>query len=122
MAKAWFVDPMLLLKTDSLPCRDAWQYQLNVDGYRALAFKNGGKLYLRSRNNKDFAALYPNVLSGLSNLPADTILDGEIVALDEDGKPSFNVLQNYGSAPAPVLYYVFDVLMLAAKDVTRQTL
>jgi bifunctional non-homologous end joining protein LigD len=60
MAKAKFVDPMLLLKTETLPEGEAWQYELKVDGYRALAFNTGGKLHLRSRNDKDFSARYPS--------------------------------------------------------------
>ena len=114
---------MLLLKTDALP-DDAtrWQYQLKLDGYRTIAFMTGGKLHLRSRNNKDFALRYPAVVAGLAKLPDETVIDGEVVAFDEDGKPSFNALQNYGSAPAPVVFYVFDVLVLSGKDVMAEPL
>ena len=45
-------------------------------------------------------------MKALAKLPDDTVIDGEVVAFDEDGRPSFNALQNYGSAPAPVVYYV----------------
>jgi bifunctional non-homologous end joining protein LigD len=93
-----------------------WQYQLKLDGYRAIAFKTAGKLYLRSRNNKDFAERYPAVIAALAKLPDETVIDGEVVAFDDEGKPSFNALQNYGSAPAPVVFYVFDVMVLAGKD------
>jgi len=122
-AKAKFIAPMLLLKTDRLP-DDAsrWLYQLKLDGYRAIAYKTGGKLHLRSRNNKDFASRYPAVVSGLAKLPDETIIDGEVVAFDEEGRPSFNALQNYGSAPAAVVFYVFDVTMLGGKDVTSEPL
>ena len=67
-----------------------------IDGYRAIAFKTGGKLHLRSRNDNDFAVRYPGVVKGLAALPNDTVIDGEVVALDDEGRPSFNVLQNYG--------------------------
>jgi bifunctional non-homologous end joining protein LigD len=121
--KAKFIPPMLLLKTDALPDDAArWQYQLKLDGYRAIAFKTGGKLHLRSRNNKDFALRYPAVVAGLAKLPDETLIDGEVVAFDEDGKPSFNALQNYGSAPAPVVFYVFDVLVLGGTDVMAEPL
>jgi DNA ligase D-like protein (predicted ligase) len=121
--KATFIAPMLLLKTDTLPDDDArWQYQLKLDGYRTIAFKTGGKFYLRSRNNKDFAGRYPAVVTGLAALPDETVIDGEIVAFDEDGRPSFNALQNYGSAPAPVVMYVFDLLVLRGKDLTADPL
>ena len=112
---------MLLLKTDALPDDSArWEYQLKLDGYRAIAFKAGGKIYLRSRNDKDFGLRYPSVVAALAKLPDETVIDGEVVAFDEEGKPSFNALQNYGSAPAPVVFYVFDVMMLAGKDVLSE--
>ena len=110
--KAKFIEPMLLLRTAKLPQGKDWTYEIKWDGYRAIAFKTGGKVHLRSRNDNDFALRYPDVTLALSGLPDDTVIDGEIVALDESGRPSFNVLQNYGTAQAPVFYYVFDVLVL----------
>jgi hypothetical protein len=62
------------------------------------------ELHLRSRNNNDFAVRYPEVLKGLTRLPDETVIDGEVVAFDESGRPSFNALQNYGSASGPVVY------------------
>src|SRR2546430_4799513 len=62
---------------------------------------------------------YPAVAKGLAKLPDNTVIDGEIVALDEQGLPSFNILQNYGSAAAPVFYYVFDVMVLRDRKSTR---
>ena len=108
--KARFIEPMLLLRTDALPGdRERWQYQLKVDGYRAIAFKTGGKLHLRSRNNDDFTKRYPDVLRGLGKLPNETVIDGEIVAFDADGRPSFNALQNFASAETSIVYYVTQV-------------
>jgi len=49
-------------------------------------------------------------VKALGKLPGNTVVDGEIVAFDEEGRPSFNALQNYGSAPAPVVYYVFALV------------
>ena len=121
--KAGFVEPMLLLRTETLPDEPArWEYQLKLDGYRAIAFKTGGKLHLRSRNDNDFSVRYPAVLRGLAGLPDETVIDGELVALDDDGRPSFNVLQNYSSPKTPIIYYVFDVMVLAGRDVKAQTL
>ena len=66
---AAFIDPMLLLRTDALPNDPKrFAYQLKLDGYRAVAFKRDGRLYLRSRNNKDFSLRYPDVLKGLATL------------------------------------------------------
>jgi bifunctional non-homologous end joining protein LigD len=121
--KARFIPLMLLRETDDLPDDPTrWEYQLKLDGYRAIAFKTGGKLHLRSRNNKDFAHRYPSVVTGLATLPDETVIDGEVVAFDEEGKPSFNALQNCGSAPAPVVFYAFDVMVLAGKDVMAEPL
>ena len=121
--KARFIEPMLLLRTDTLPDdRQRWTYQLKLDGYRAVAFKSKDKVYLRSRNDNDFSGRYPAVVAGLAGLPDETVIDGEIVAFDEEGRPSFNVLQNYGSSAAPVVFYAFDVMVLGGKDVMSEPL
>ena len=113
---------MLLLRTKALPEGADWIYEVKLDGYRALAIKNRGKVQLRSRNNKDFNVRYAGVVKALAGLPDETVIDGEVVALDESGRPSFNILQNYGSAKAPVFYYVFDVLVLAGQNVMGEPL
>jgi bifunctional non-homologous end joining protein LigD len=61
-------------------------------------------------------------MGGLAGLPNETVIDGELVALDEDGRPSFNALQNYPSSKAPIIYYVFDVMVLAGRNVKAATL
>jgi ATP-dependent DNA ligase len=120
---ARFIEPVLLLRTDALP-NDAgdWEYQLKLDGYRAIAFKTRGRVHLRSRNDNDFSIRYPAIVQGLAKLPDETVIDGEVIALDEDGRPSFSVLQNYGSSKAPVVYFVFDVMMLAGQDIMNHPL
>jgi DNA ligase D-like protein (predicted ligase) len=120
--KAGFVQPMLLLRTETLPDDLArWSYQLKLDGYRAIAFKTGGKVHLRSRNDNDFSDRYPTVVTGLSKMPNDTVIDGEVVALDDDGRPSFNALQNF-TPGTRIVYYVFDVLVLEGRTVMGETL
>src|SRR5690348_11633432 len=121
-AKVRFIDPMLLLKTEKLPESQDVIYELKLDGYRAIAYKSGGKVCLRSRNDNDFASRYPSITKALHTMPDDTVIDGEVVALDEHGKPSFNLLQNYGSGGAPLVFYVFDVMILSGKDVMGATL
>ena len=120
--KARFTDPMLLLRTDRLPEGATWQYEIKLDGYRAIAFKSGGRVQLRSRNDKEFGGKYPAIVKALSAMPDETVIDGEVVALDPAGRPSFNALQNYGSSATPLFYYVFDVLILAGEDVTSEQL
>ena len=68
--KAGFIPPMLLLRSETLPDDlTRWEYQLKFDGYRAIAFKTGGKVHLRSRNDNDFTKRYPAVVRGLANMP-----------------------------------------------------
>jgi len=117
-----FVEPMLLLRTHKLPEGVNWLYELKLDGYRALALKSGGQVSLRSRNDNDFSGRYGTIVEALQDMPEETILDGEIVALDEQGSPSFNLLQNHGASKAPLAYYVFDVLMLHGKSMMQEPL
>src|SRR5580704_4160164 len=120
--KAAFIEPMLLLRTERLPESPDWLYELKLDGYRALAIKSGGKVYLRSRNDNDFNTRYPSMVKALAAMPEDTVIDGEVVALDGDGRPSFNMLQNYGSGGAPLHFFIFDLLILGGRDVMGEPL
>jgi bifunctional non-homologous end joining protein LigD len=113
---------MLLLAATKLPEGSNWLYELKLDGFRAIAFKRHGAVHLRSRNDKDFVDRYPTVVKALGALPDNTVVDGEIVALDPSGRPSFNILQNFGSSSAPIVFYVFDVMVLAGRDLMRTPL
>src|SRR5271154_4786346 len=113
---------MLLLRSSSLPDDGGWIREIKLDGYRAIAYKSAGKLHLHSRNDNDMAARYPVVAKALSTLPDDTVVDGELVALDEDDRPSFNLLQNYGNSSGPLLFFIFDLLMLSGKDLKEEPL
>jgi bifunctional non-homologous end joining protein LigD len=121
-SSAGFTEPMLLLRTDKLPEGARWTYELKLDGYRALAIKTAGRIKLRSRNDNDFNARYSAIVQALSAMPDETVIDGEVVALDKSGRPSFNALQNYGSAGPTLVYYVFDVLILEGQNVMSETL
>lgn len=112
---------MLLLRREKLPEGPEWRYELKHDGYRAIAFKAEGVLYLRSRNNRDFAGRYPQLLKGLEGLPDDTVLDGEVVAFDQSGRPSFNTLQNSTSSKPELFFYVYDLMVLAGTDVMSES-
>jgi bifunctional non-homologous end joining protein LigD len=107
---------MLCESAERPPEGREWRYELKLDGFRAIGRKSGRSAQLWSRNRKDFTRRFPGVVKGIAELPSDNIIDGEIVALDEDGKPSFNLLQGFGNAHAIVLY-AFDLLMLQGKDV-----
>lgn len=68
-----------------------WIYEIKLDGVRAIAVKSGGTVTLFSRKRKPFAQ-YPQIVDALRELPEGTVLDGEIVALDDEGRPSFSLL------------------------------
>jgi ATP-dependent DNA ligase len=118
--KARFIEPMLLQRTQRLSEGGVWSYELKLDGFRAVAFKTCGRVHLRSRNDKDFSGRYPAIAKALAAMPDETVIDGEVVALDSEGRPSFNALQNYESAT--LVYYVFDVMILAGEDVMSKPL
>src|SRR5919198_2441574 len=106
-------EPMLATLEQDLPRGDGWLYEVKFDGYRALAYLRGGEPKLSSRTNKDLTARFEHVakaLEGAAKTP-DCVLDGEVCALDEQGRPSFSAMQK-GEAGTPIVYYVFDLLEL----------
>ena len=117
--KARFIEPMLALAVKELPTGPEWAYELKLDGYRALGLKSAGAVRLYSRNVKDFSGRFPSVTRALDALPDETLIDGEVVAVDESGRPSFSSLQNFDRAP---VFYAFDLPTLAGEDLSRRPL
>jgi bifunctional non-homologous end joining protein LigD len=117
-----FVEPMLAKPVAELPEESNWQYEIKWDGYRALAIRHGGETALLSRRNNSLALKFPSIVAGLSTLDDGSILDGEIVALDVHGKPSFNLLQHQIEKAGALVYYVFDVLACRGRDVRQSRL
>lgn len=93
---------------------DQWAYEIKWDGYRTLAFVDDGSLRLQSSNSLDVTAKYPELapLAGAVNA-SSAILDGELVVLDADGRPSFEMLQRHETQ---VAFYIFDVLQIDGTD------
>ncbi|PWT79646.1 MAG: hypothetical protein C5B57_13610 [Blastocatellia bacterium] len=115
--------PMLASAADTLPVGPEWSYEVKWDGYRALAMKDGATVRLISRNQKDLTRDYPSVVAALRTVrQSSLILDGEIVALEDDGRPSFQALQHRSTAGLAIVYYAFDVLTVGAESVLRQSL
>src|SRR4051812_41599943 len=112
LAKPEFVQPMQPEIVKQLPTGPNWQYELKWDGYRAIAIKKGQDVSLYSRNRNLLTRRYPTVVQQLRELPSDdAVLDGELVVFDEEGRPSFQLLQNYSSkAGHPLAFVAFDVL------------
>ena len=119
-----FVTPMAAQVVKKLPEGDDWIYELKFDGYRALVIKDGQRVELRSRKNKDLTGMYPGIAAAGLRLKADqAVVDGEIVALDAQGSPSFQALQHRGSHPGhQIVFYAFDLLHLDGKDLTAEPL
>src|SRR5450631_66471 len=105
-----FVEPMLALAVAKLPEGASWSYELKFDGYRGIGLKAGGRVQLLSRNGKDFARRFASIAAAIEMLPDDTVIDGEIVAFNEDGRPSFNVLQNQRNRAPELRMYTFDLI------------
>jgi bifunctional non-homologous end joining protein LigD len=104
-----FVEPMKCLPVKKIPEGDEWLYELKFDGYRSLAIIRDGEALLLSRNKKSFNERFPAIVEAVAKLKVkDAILDGEIVALDDQNRPTFQLLQNYQSGP--LAYYLFDLL------------
>ena len=119
---ARFVEPMLCLAVEKLPEGPAWQYEVKLDGYRAIGVRTKVGVELWSRNEKDFSRRFPNVARSLEALPIETVLDGEIVAVNGDGQPSFSALQNFGDGATAILFYVFDAPILAGANLRNKPL
>jgi bifunctional non-homologous end joining protein LigD len=108
-----------------------WAWEPKLDGYRVLAFLAGGKVRLRSRRGHDLGETFPRLVEELAKQAAGSmILDGEVVAFEADGRPSFHAMQNRAQAKtpaevaaaeqaAPAVYYCFDLLYFAGVDLRR---
>jgi ATP-dependent DNA ligase len=117
--EAGFIEPMECLAVTQLPEGADCVYEIKLDGYRAAAVNSNGKLNLFSRNRKSFNRQYPYIVEALRELPENTVVDGEVVALDEAGRPNFNLLQHSRGEAKRICYFVFDLLVYQSRDLTR---
>ena len=102
-----------------LPTGPDWVFEVKFDGYRAIAVKSSGKLNLLSRRRNSFNRQYSQVFDALADLPDNTVIDGEVVALNESGRPDFNLLQRYRAEALRIHYFVFDLLVYNSRDLTQ---
>jgi DNA ligase D-like protein (predicted ligase) len=108
---------MECLPVGRIPEGDTWVYELKLDGYRAQAIRDSAGVRLLSRTGKDLTKKYPAVSRGLLDaINAGSALDGELVAFDDEGRLSFNALQNAASG-THLVFFAFDVLVSEGKDV-----
>jgi bifunctional non-homologous end joining protein LigD len=121
-SKPAFMVPMAAQLVAKLPEGPEWLYELKFDGYRALIIKDGPEVRIISRNQKDLTRTYPTVTAAAGKLAArQAVIDGEIVAHDLDGQPSFQALQ-HTTGPRTIVFYAFDLLHLNGLDMTHQPL
>jgi bifunctional non-homologous end joining protein LigD len=115
---------MTAVNVATLPEGDRWLYEVKLDGYRALIIKDGERVQIRSRNEKDLTATYPGVVAAARRIRATSaIVDGELVAVDERGRPSFQALQHRAAHTGHVVvFYAFDLLHLDGQDLTLRAL
>ncbi|MBV8820976.1 MAG: hypothetical protein JO022_21635, partial [Acidobacteriaceae bacterium] len=115
-AKLEFVEPMLAKLTSDLPEGEGWMYEIKLDGYRTLVMKEDQKVTLFSRRGNILNGRFPAIAEAFGPLADHTVLDGEVIAMDEEGRPSFNLLQNARGPDLQLFFYAFDVLALQGKD------
>ena len=119
--------PMLAEPRDQPFDREGWLFELKYDGYRLLARRLGGRAELRTRGGEDATLAFPEVAQAVEMLPQDAVLDGELVVLSADGRPSFQALQGRGqlrrrddaaraALESPATLFAFDLLWLGGRD------
>jgi bifunctional non-homologous end joining protein LigD len=112
-AEVQFISPMKATLVSAPPQQGDWLYELKFDGFRTVAVKNGNDVRLYSRNAKEFTARFPEIAEAVAGLSVESaVLDGEIVAVDEEGRSSFQLLQGVDTEAErpPVFFYIFDLL------------
>lgn len=121
-----FIAPMQCKPVKCLPSGEQWRYELKLDGYRALAIKPATSIQLLSRNRNDLSRQFPEIVNALELLPLrEGVVDGEILAVDALGKPSFQALQHLarpGRKPRRILYFAFDLLNWEGKSLLKLSL
>jgi bifunctional non-homologous end joining protein LigD len=119
-----FCEPMLAKLVGKLPEGAEWQYEVKWDGYRVQVLKEGERVRVLSRRGNDFTKRFAEVAKAAAGLRADVVvLDGEVVAVDAEGRPSFQALQHRSKmAGYQVVFYAFDLLNLEGEDFGRRTL
>jgi bifunctional non-homologous end joining protein LigD len=118
-ARPRFIEPMKAKLVEKPPAIGDWIYELKFDGIRLIAVKKDGKVSLLSRNQNELTERFPEIVEAVTSLPArECVIDGEVVALDEEGRSSFQLLQarEMEGRKSPVYFYAFDLLQLDGKS------
>ncbi len=110
--------PMLATLAGGVPKGEGWTFEIKWDGYRIVSRVSGSEAELRTRKDQDYTARFANVAKELAKAlkTPDCVVDGEVCALDEEGRPSFSAMQQ-GKRETPIVYYLFDLLEVDGEPV-----
>jgi len=115
-----FVEPQLATLVDEVPPGNTWIHEIKYDGYRLLLSVGEGVATAWTRNGLDWSDKFKAVVKAASLLPAGCLIDGEAVAIDDKGKPSFQLLQSkLKGGDAPLAFYAFDLLIDRGEDIRK---
>lgn len=116
------VDPMLCTLVKDTVENDAYIFELKWDGYRIVSRVEHGEVRMNSRSGLDYTSKYPLIAEALKSLGHNLMVDGEVIVLNEDGKPDFDALQLYNGKRSPIRYCVFDLLYLDGTSIMEMHL
>jgi bifunctional non-homologous end joining protein LigD len=118
-ARVGFMEPMLARSVSELPAdiKD-WLYEIKLDGYRCLVGRSSNKVELWSRRGNTFTRQFSHIAQACNGLEPNTLIDGEIVAVDDDGRVSFNLLQHHRLKAQAIQFYAFDLLVYKGRGLT----
>jgi bifunctional non-homologous end joining protein LigD len=116
-ARVEFIQPMLAAPASKPPkASDEWIYEIKLDGYRCIAGRDSRGVKLWSRRGNLFTGDFPIIARACASLPADALIDGEVVALDGQGRVAFNLLQHHRSRAGAIRFYAFDLLIYRGRS------
>jgi len=117
-----FEEPQLATLVGEVPSGNSWIHEIKYDGYRLLLAVGDGVATAWTRNGKDWSDKFKTLVNAASKLPPGCLIDGEAVALDEDGKPSFQLLQStLKGGSANLAFYAFDLLIDRGEDIRKKS-
>jgi len=116
------IDPMLCTLVKEAPENEEYLFELKWDGYRIVSKVEDGVVRMNSRSGLDYTRKYPLISEALQNLNHDLMIDGEVVVLNDEGKPDFDTLQLYNGKRTPIKYVVFDLLYLDGNNLMEMPL
>jgi bifunctional non-homologous end joining protein LigD len=127
------IKPMTASLADAPFSKEGWVFEPKMDGIRAIAYVKGGDVTLKSRNNLDLTGQYPTLVASLRKYQGDFVFDGEIIALNEKGRPSFQHLQqrlgltrsadiHNAETKTPIFYYIFDIIYCNGRSLEDEPL